>query len=158
MSDDLHRKARHLIADAQIEGISSEERVWLNRHLEECPNCEQSVKATDQALDALRALSIPLPPDLASRTQMRVYLRAREMRSRRQAGWMVWTACGISWAAGIASAPYVWRGFEWLGHQAGLPSLLWKTGFVLWWTVPAVVAMAAALLDRSYVDWFRTRE
>ncbi|HUI81787.1 MAG TPA: hypothetical protein VLY24_27885 [Bryobacteraceae bacterium] len=157
MSDDLHARAKRLIAEARVEGISGEDREWLERHLAQCSDCERLANATGRALDSLRALSIPLPPALVSRTQARVYLRAREMRGARRTGWAMWAACGVSWAAGIASAPYVWRGFEWLGHAAGLPALVWKFGFVLWWTVPALVATAAALLDRTDVNWFRTR-
>jgi anti-sigma factor RsiW len=157
MNDDLHVRAGRLIAAERVEGISGGDREWLDRHLAQCPDCQRLANATDNALASLRALSVPLPPALASRTQLRVYLRAREMRERRSAGWLLWTACGVSWAAGIASAPYVWRGFEWLGHQAGLPPLLWKMGFALWWTVPALLATIAVLLDRSDVERYRTR-
>ena len=157
MSGDVHAKARRLLAEAHIEGISSEDREWLDDHIEHCAACGQLAQATGQAIDSWRAVSVSLPPALATRAQMRVYLRARELRKRRTSGWALWAACGISWAAGIASAPYIWRGFEWVGHEVGLPSLLWKMGFVLWWTVPALVATAAALLDPWDGDWFRTR-
>ena len=157
MSGDLHTKARRLMAEARVEGISGEDQEWLDRHLPDCPDCEQFAKTTGRAVDCLRAFAVTLPPALASRTQARVYLRASAMRERRNIGWGFWAGCGVSWAVGIASAPYVWRGFEWLGEAAGLPALLWKTGFVLWWTVPALIAAAAALLDRSGGDWFRTR-
>lgn len=157
MNNDPHVRAGRLIAEARVEGISSGDREWLDHHLAHCPDCARLASATERALESLRALSVPLPPALASRTQLRVYLRAREMRERRSAGWALWAACGISWAVGIASSPYIWRGFEWLGHQAGLPSLLWKMGFALWWAVPALLATAAALLDRSDVEKYRTR-
>jgi hypothetical protein len=159
MTNDAHVKAGRLIAEERVEGISVADRGWLDRHLAHCPDCERLASATDSVLASLRALSVPLPPALAHRTQLRVSLRARVMRERRSAGWVAWTACGVSWAAGIGSAPYVWRGFEWLGHQAGLPSLLWKMGFVLWWTVPALLATTAVavLLDRSDVERYRTR-
>jgi hypothetical protein len=157
MSHDAHGKASRLIAEERVEGISAGERAWLEQHLAGCAACARLASETGRALDSLRAVSVPLPPALASRTQLRVYLRASEMRERRGAGWALWAACAVSWAAGIASAPYVWRGFEWLGHQAGLPPLLWKAGFALWWTVPALLAAAAALFDRSDGERFWTR-
>ncbi len=157
MINDLHARAGRLIAEERVEGISGGDREWLDQHLAACPDCQRLAQATDGALGSLRAISIPLPPALASRTQLRVYLRANEMRERRSTGWAMWAACGISWAAGIASAPYVWRGFEWLGRHAGLPAMMWKMGVVLWWAVPALLAVAAALLDRSDVERYRTR-
>jgi hypothetical protein len=157
MNNDLHVRAGRLIAEDRVEGISGGDREWLDQHLADCPGCNRLASATGSALESLRSLSVPLPPALASRTQMRVYLRASQMRERRGAGWAAWAACGVSWAVGIASAPYVWRGFEWLGHEAGLPPLLWKMGFVLWWTVPALLATVAALLDRGDVERYRTR-
>ena len=157
MSRETHGRAYRLIAEERVEGLVDADREWLSQHLSECPECEQRARATENALASLRALSVPMPPALASRTQLRVYLRAGQIQERRGIGWMFWAACGVSWAAGIASAPYVWRAFDWLGHEAGLPALVWKTGFALWWTAPAVVAAVAALLDRSDLEWFRTR-
>jgi hypothetical protein len=157
MSGDTHGKAGRLIAAERVEGISDGDRGWLEQHLAGCPECTRLASETGSALDSLRALSVPLPPALASRTQLRVYLRAREMRERRGAGWALWAACGVSWAAGIASAPFVWRGFEWLGHQTGLPPLLWKFGFALWWTVPALLAAVAVFVDRLDGESFRSR-
>jgi len=157
MSEDLHVRASRLIAQERVEGISGGDREWLDQHLAGCPDCDRLANATESAVRSLRSFSVPLPPALASRTQLRVFLRASEMRERRSAGWAAWAACGVSWAVGIASAPYVWRGFEWLGQLAGVPPLLWKMGFVLWWTVPALVATAAVLLDRADLERFRTR-
>lgn len=157
MNNDLHARTGRLILEERVEGISAADREWLDQHLAHCPDCKRLANATESAIESLRSISVPLPPALASRTQLRLYLRFGEMRARRSAGWAAWAACGVSWAVGFASAPYIWRGFEWLGHQAGLPPLLWKMGFVLWWMVPALLAAAAALLDRSDVERYRTR-
>lgn len=157
MNNDLHVRASRLIAEERVEGISAGDREWLDQHLADCPECKRLASATDNALESLRSLSVPLPPALASRTQLRLYLRSGEMRERQGAGWAAWVACGVSWAVGIASAPYIWRGFEWLGQHAGLPPLLWKMGFALWWTVPALLATIAVLLDRSDVEGYRNR-
>jgi hypothetical protein len=101
--------------------------------------------ATERAIRSLRALSVALPPTLASRTQFRVRLRAQQLQSEPR--WrLVWAACGISWAFGAATAPYVWRGLEWLGHRMGVPTFVWEAGFGLWWALPAVVVAMILLM------------
>src|SRR5260221_1697089 len=65
-------------------------------------------------------------------------MRAQQLRGEPR--WrMVWVACGISWAFGAATAPYVWRGLEWAGHRIGVPNIIWELGFGLWWALPAAV-------------------
>jgi hypothetical protein len=147
MSDDLHTAAARLILQEQVEGITAEESEWLDQHLEQCADCAPLARRTAEALRSLRAVSIPLPPGLAERAQLRVYWRAEELEERSRDAWTMWVACGIAWILGILAAPLVWRGFEWIGGLAGLPSLVWETGFVVWWTVPALVA-AIVLIAR----------
>jgi hypothetical protein len=57
--------------------------------------------------------------------------------------------CGASWIAGAATAPYVWRALEWLGHRAGLPDLVWKMGFGVWWALPAIIAAAILFAETA---------
>jgi len=93
-------------------------------------------------------LSIALPSGLAARTQFRVRLRAQQLRAEPR--WrMVWAACGISWAFGAATAPYVWRGLEWAGHRIGVPNIIWQLGFGLWWALPAVVVAVILLMENA---------
>jgi hypothetical protein len=146
MSPDPHAAARKLIAQERVEGLPDTDREWLLRHLDECAACAGEAEATGRALRAFRAIPVSLPPGLASRTQSRVYLRAIERRKHR-GSWAVWAACAISWAVGIASAPFVWRMFRWLGAETGLPEPLWKAGFLFWWIVPALVTVAVVLIE-----------
>ncbi len=147
MSENLHVRAEKLIAQERIEGISPSERDWLATHLRECPSCTQVAQQTSAALSALRGLPISLPRGLAARTQFRVQLRAQEMREREPKRRLLWIMCAMSWALGIATAPYVWRAFEWAGERIGLPRLVWEMGFGLWWTIPALVAAAVVVLE-----------
>jgi hypothetical protein len=147
MNENLHARAEALIAQERIEGILQSERDWLAAHLRECPSCAQIAQQTNDALGALRGLPIPLPRGLAARTQFRVQLRAQEMREREPKRRLLWIMCAMSWALGIATAPYVWRAFEWAGERIGVPKLLWEMGFGLWWTIPALVAAAIVLLE-----------
>ncbi|HTR34864.1 MAG TPA: hypothetical protein VMH80_03105 [Bryobacteraceae bacterium] len=147
MSEDLHATAERLVLQEHVEGISTEERAWLDQHLESCVDCARLANRTAGALRSLRAVSIPVPAGLADRAQLRAYLRAEQLRERTRDAWTMWVVCGIAWVLGIVSAPVIWRGFEWAGRLAGLPSLVWQAGFVVWWTVPALVA-AIVLLQR----------
>lgn len=159
MSEDVHAKAGCLISQERVEGISPAERQWLERHLQECENCAAQARLTEEAVRALRAVAVLLPRALASRAQMRVRLRVQELREREPHRRALWLACGISWALGFASAPYVWRAFEWMGHRTGAPKLVWELGFGLWWTIPALVAAVVFLLESARQtdegDWLR---
>ena len=149
MSTDLHARALQLIAQARVEGIPETDSTWLRAHLEECEFCTEHARQTDRALRSLRTASIPLPEGLASRTQFRVRLRAQELREREPKRRVLWLACAVSWAFGIASAPYVWRLFQWFGERTGVPKIVWEVGFGLWWMVPAVFAAAVLLIESS---------
>jgi hypothetical protein len=62
---------------------------------------------------------------------------------------MVYAACGISWAFGAATAPYVWRGLEWMGHRFGVPNIIWELGFGLWWALPAALVAVILLMENA---------
>jgi hypothetical protein len=146
----IHARAESLIAKERVEGISAAEQEWLAAHLRDCAQCNASADAMQQALKSLVSLNFSAPRGLAARTQFRVRLRAQEMRSVRQPRWrLVYLMCGASWIAGAATAPYVWRGLEWIGHRAGLPDLVWKMGFGVWWALPAIIAAAILFAESA---------
>jgi hypothetical protein len=149
MSAEFHERAEKLIAQERVEGISPAEREWLDGHLQECAPCAELAGETEQALRSLRGLSVPVPRALASRTQFRVRLRAQELYAREPRWRLLWVACGASWALGAATAPYVWRALEWLGHRTGVPNFLWEMGFGVWWALPAIVAAVVLLLENA---------
>jgi predicted anti-sigma-YlaC factor YlaD len=147
MNENLHARAEKLIAQERIEGITQSERDWLAAHLGECQSCAQVAQQTHDAVRVLRAAHVSLPRGLAERTRFRLQLRAQEMREREPKRRLLWIMCAMSWALGIATAPYVWRAFEWIGDRMGLPRLIWEMGFGLWWTIPALVAAAVVLME-----------
>ncbi len=159
MSENLHKRAEQFVAKERVEGLADSEREWLAAHLQDCDFCNERSRQTDRALRSLRTAAIPPPPDLASRTQFRVRLRAMELREREPKRRMLWLACAASWAFGIASAPYVWRLFAWFGELTGMPKLVWEIGFGLWWTIPALFAAIVLLLENAgqseEPDWIK---
>ena len=159
MSGNVHDRALQLIAKERVEGLAPSESEWLGAHLRECTSCAEFARQTDQALRGLRMAAISVPSDLASRTQFRVRLRAMELREREPKRRLLWFACAASWIFGIASAPYVWRLFEWFGERTGMPKLVWEIGFGLWWTIPALFAAVVRLLENvrqtEEPDWMK---
>ena len=159
MSGNLHERAFELVAKARVEGLADAEREWLSTHCEDCAFCSEHARQMDRALRSLRAAAIPLPADLASRTQFRVRLRAMELREREPKRRMLWLACSASWVFGIASAPFVWRVFEWFGKLTCAHKLVLEIGFGLWWTIPALFAVMVLLLEAARhpgePDWMK---
>ena len=148
MTNDLHTRAKNLIAQQHIEPVSSDDERWLNAHVAECESCAAEQLQLRQSLSALRTMHLDLPTNLASRAQFRVRMRAEELREKEPAKKFVWAIAAVSWALGVSTAPWVWRGIEWLGQETGAPKLLLQAGFVLWWSVPPMIAAWAALSDK----------
>jgi hypothetical protein len=150
MSEDVHARAKRLIDQERVEGILADaERVWLAEHLRGCNACVAGADQTERALASLRSASVEMPRGLARRAQMSVRLRADEMQERSAGRKLLWAVSGVSWALGVASAPWVWRGFAWAGEHLGVPKPVWEIGVVLWWAVPALFAAGAVLASRK---------
>jgi hypothetical protein len=148
MNQEMHARAEQLIAQERIEGLSEGDQDWLSVHLQECAVCAARARQTDQALRSLRTMAISLPSGLASRTQFRVQLRLQQLREHEPQRRALWLACTVSWVFGIASAPYVWRVFQWFGERTGVPKLIWELGFGLWWTIPALFVLLVVLMEK----------
>ena len=149
MSGNAHERALHLIAQVHVEGIAEADSAWLRAHLEECELCAEHARQTDWALRSMRTAVIALPDGLASRTQFRVRLRAQELREREPRHRLMWITCGVSWALGVTTAPYVWRIFEWVGQHTGAPKIILQLSFGLWWAIPALIAGAVMLIENA---------
>lgn len=149
MNAESHAKAEKLIAQGRVEGISPAERAWLESHLHACTLCAAVARNTEEALRALTAVDVPFPSGLAARTQFRVRLRAQELQESEPQRRALWIIAAVSWAMGVATAPYVWRAFEWLSKLTGMPKFLWESGVVLWWAIPALIATGILLLENA---------
>lgn len=150
MNENIHQRARQLLAESVVEGLRPADETWLREHLAACPLCAHEAAATQNVLQALRAVPVSVPRDLAARTQLRVRLRAQETATASNGSFWLWAVTAASWFLGVFSAPLVWRGFTWLGANIGLPKLAIEMGFVLWWAVPALAAVAAVLHQRAF--------
>jgi hypothetical protein len=150
MNGDVHERTARLLAERQVEALAREDEQWLAAHLAECADCAAQDAHVTDALSALRAMQINVPRSLAGRTQLRVRLRAEELRERGPANRLVWAVAAMSWVLGLATAPFVWRAFAWLGEHTGAPKLALQLGFVLWWGLPALIAAGIVLWQREW--------
>jgi len=154
MNDNLHERAQQLLAESVVEGLRPAEETWLREHLRECPSCAEEAATTQNVLQALRSVPVNAPRDLAARTQLRVRLRTQEASKVANGSFWLWAVTAASWVLGVFSAPLVWRGFAWLGANFGLPKLALEFGFVLWWTVPPLLAAAIILHQKALTaEW-----
>lgn len=154
MTESLHSRAQQLFAQSLVEGISSADHVWLDQHLRDCPDCAREIHSTQDLLGALRSVPIAMPRDLAARTQLRIRLRAQESAQTSKSGALLWLIAGMSWLLGIFSAPMVWRGFAWAGTHFSVPKLALEIAFVLWWTVPPLLAGAIVIHQKALTaEW-----
>jgi len=150
MDETIHQRAAQLLTERRIEPLSREDERWLAAHLAECQRCATGEERMTSALSALRTMQITVPRNLAGRTQLRVRLRAEELREHSPASRLVWAVAAMSWILGLATAPLVWRGFAWLGEHTGAPKLALQLGFVLWWGLPALIAAGIVLWQREW--------
>ena len=151
MNRDAHESAREWIRKERIEGLMPDEQAKLTDHLDSCLECAAEALEIGNAIRAFRAAPVELPPALADRTRARVYRHAAGRAARGESRWALWVAFGLSWMTGVATAPFVWRGFEWLGHHTPVPDLVLKAGFVLWWILPALAAGGILLAEKTEV-------
>jgi hypothetical protein len=156
MSENVHDRAQQLFSQSLIEGLLSADQAWLEAHLRKCVACARETAATQDLLRALRTVPVATPGDLVARTQLRVRLRAQEFAASSSSGTLLWIITAASWLLGVLSAPLVWRGFAWLGAYFNLPKPVLELGFVLWWAVPALIALAAVLHQRAATNAIRS--
>lgn len=149
MKEATHERAERLIDAELVEGIPAADRQWLEEHLEGCDRCRVRAEATARALQSLRSALLRVNPALVSATQLRVRLRARELREHQARMRALWISCALSWVLGAVTAPLLWWGVEWLGHHIALPQAVWFSVFLLLWIVPAVAVGAVMAWQRS---------
>ncbi len=148
MSEDTHEKARNLVTQSRVEGLSASERAWLESHLEECAACAAHAGSLDDTVAALRSFRVTLDPKVIEATRRRVRVRAQELRERQSRIRGLWIACIFSWLLGACSAPLLWMAFGWLGQHLELPRPFWIAALGIYWIVPA--ALGAAVLAKKW--------
>jgi predicted anti-sigma-YlaC factor YlaD len=149
-----HERARELIAIAGPLSAQTSSDAWLAAHLETCDSCRAFAENVAVTIHGLRSIPIAAQRSLVTTTQMRVRERARELQRHRERMWLVSISCTAVTLCALFSTVAMWRGFEWLGTRAQLPSSVWQVSFLVFCVLPALVT-AILLLARG--TQFETR-
>ncbi len=146
MTPNVHEQARQLIVLG--EGLSDQQRHFLQTHLADCADCRNYAEATARVVGALRSVPVTADARLVRATQMRVRFHASRLREVRQRMWLVGVAClGVGLSATL-TAPVLWRIFAWMGERAGVSTVVWQMGFASFFIVPVLV-VSVLLLARG---------
>jgi len=158
VSSDIHERARMLIALSRAEEDPNAEESWLAAHLESCAPCRQFAEKAGETVRSLRAIQIAAGGSLVFTTQLRVRQRAEDLQRRQERLWVVWVCCAAVtlWTALTTAA--LWRGFAWMGQQAGLPAPAWEICFVLFCFVPPILAAIVLLARGTYQEVWDVRQ
>lgn len=147
-NNDLHERARKLIALSDAGTVSSGDRSWLATHIEECAACRAFADNVRETIHALRAIPIAAERSLVATTQARVRRRALELQRQRERLWLVSVSCIAVTLSALLTSVVLWRGFAWLGERTQLDSSIWQVGFLVFCVTPALV-VGVILLARD---------
>jgi len=137
MTPDAHDKARELIALGEV--LSDAQQSWVRVHLDGCEACRNYAEAANEVVRGLRSLPLAADSRLVRATQMRVRFHASRLRETRERLWLVGMAClGVGLSATL-TVPLLWRLFAWMGEWAGVSTLIWQAGFMVFFIAPALV-------------------
>lgn len=146
MTQDMHDRARKILAIRQP--LSDAEQNWLRTHLEECASCRDYRDLAAQVVSAVRSIPLAADSRLVRATQMRVRFHASRLRETRERMWLVGIAClGVGLSATL-TLPLLWRMFSWMGAWAGVSTVVWQAGFVIFFVAPAL-AVSVLLVARG---------
>ncbi len=146
-----HERARQMLSLGGDSDLSSTDRAWLESHLEACESCRVFAQDASDVVRALRAIPVAADRSLVATTQMRVRVRARELRQREERMWLVGVSCvAVTLTAGFTNLA-CWRGFGWLVERVHISAATWPVAFVALWIIPALAASVLLLAHGTHL-------
>lgn len=145
MTENVHERARELALASRIEGIGERDRLWLEKHFEECGECSSFSMALENAVSAARIPAVAASSALVRATRSRVRARAAELQAHEARMRPLWIAVAMVCAWATLTTPLVWAAFAWLGAALQLTRLEWRSMFVFAWMAPALAASLVLL-------------
>ncbi len=143
-----HEKARFLFHRALVEGISLEDRRWLDAHVGQCAECGRYSNLSARAVRALDWFALELDPAAALRIENVVRSRAEEMRSAEAQAKNLWIGTAVALFLTITGSAVTWRSLAWLASQWNLPSRVWQILFAAFWLLPSFMLALLPLFRR----------
>jgi predicted anti-sigma-YlaC factor YlaD len=140
-----HERARVLLHRSLVEGISPEDRHWLDGHVEQCAECSRYADLSARAVRALDWFAIELDPAAALRVENKVRNRAEQMRSAEAQEKSLWIGTAVAILLTFTGSAVAWR----LASQWRLPSPVWQIVFAAFWLLPSLLL--------AFLPLFRTR-
>jgi hypothetical protein len=144
MKRNIHDEAQRLIALGGG-GLSNAEQDWLRTHVEQCDACRQYAQVVTEVVRTLRSVPIAADTRLVRATQMRLRFHAGRLQQMRQRLWFTAMACLGAGLSASLTGPFLWRMVAWLGQWAGVPTFLWKAGFLFFFVLPGLVVIVLLL-------------
>jgi hypothetical protein len=152
MALENHEKARWLLDRALVEGISLEDRCWLDAHVGQCAECGRYAELSARAVRALDWFALEPDPAAALRVENVVRRRAEEMRSAESHAKSLWIGTAVAIFLTFTGSAVTWRALAWLASQWNLPSRLWQIAFAAFWLLPSLVLALLPLFRRRLLD------
>ena len=143
-----HEKARFLLHRSLVEGISQEDRHWLNAHVGQCAECGRHADLSARAVRALDWFAFELDPAAALRVENVIRTRAGEMRSAESQAKSLWIGTGVAIFLTFTGSAVAWRPLAWLASQWNLPSRVWQIVFAAFWLLPSLLLALLPLFRR----------
>jgi predicted anti-sigma-YlaC factor YlaD len=170
MTRNLHERAREIIVlagvgdrnqargrDRNEDIVDPQEQIWLQAHLQECAACRDYADAASRAVSVLRSQPLAADSGLVRTTQMRVRVRALELRRQQERFWLVSLACLFVGVSAVITTSLFWRAFEWMGVRAGVSNWVWQTGFIFFWIAPSLIVGAVIVARGTQLTGNRDR-
>jgi len=143
-----HERARLLLDRALVEGISVEDRRWLDSHTGQCAECSRYADLQARAVRALDAFAFEVDPAAVLRVENLVRSRAERMRSAESQERSLWIGTAVAILLTLAGSAVTWYPAAWLAAQWSLPSRAWQIGFAAFWWLPSLLLALLPLLRR----------
>jgi hypothetical protein len=143
-----HEKARFLLHRSLVEGISPEDRYWLDAHVGQCAECGRYADLSARAVGALDWFAFEADPATALRVENVVRGRAESMRSAEAHAKRLWIGTAVAIILTFTGSAVTWRALAWLASQWNLPSGVWQTVFAAFWLLPSLLLALLPLFRR----------
>ena len=143
-----HEKARFLLHRALVEGISPEDRRWLDAHVGQCAECGRYADLSARAVRALDWFAFELDPAAALRVENLVRSRAEGMRSAEAHAKSLWIGAAVGIFLTFTGSAVAWHTLARLAGQWSIPNRVWQTVFAAFWLLPSLLLALLPLFRR----------